>query len=99
MNEYGVIMFANLLHFLNRRRTAEDYDLAFIRGVDVQRPPGARSRRSEMVLLAGWVLIVAKCWGVWWLIEKYQMPVDPWWIIAPTIGAAAVCTWLYLRRP
>ncbi len=92
-------MLANLLHFLNRRRAAEDYNHAFIKGVEVLRPQSARSRRSEAVLLAGWVLIAVKCWGVWWLIARYRMPVDPWWIIAPTVAAAAVCTWLYLRRP
>lgn len=92
-------MLANLLHFLTRRRAAEDYDQAFVKGVEVRRPRGPRSRRSERVLVVGWILIGVKCWASWWLIRRYGMPVDPWWIVAPTLMAAGVCTWLYLRRP
>lgn len=91
-------MLANLLHFLNRRRAAEDYDLAFVKGVEVQRRPPPRSRKSERVLVVGWVLIGLKCWASWWAIERYAMPIDPWWVVLPTLLAAGVCTWVYLRR-
>lgn len=95
---YYFPMLANLLHFLHRRRAAEDYDLAFVEAVDVRKPRVGRSRRSETVLWVGWTLIAFKSVTVWGLIRTYSMPVNPWWIIAPTVVAAAVCTWLYVRR-
>lgn len=99
MTAYDFPMLANLLHFLHRRRTAEDYDDAFVQGVNVRGSREPRSRKSERVLIAGWILIGMKCAAVWWCIHAYAMPVNPWWIIAPTLLAAGVCTWLYLRRP
>ncbi len=91
-------MLANLLHFLHRRRTAEEYESAFVEGVEVRTPREKRSRKSERILIVGWVLIALKALLVWWAIRAYAMPLNPWWIIAPTLGAAGVCTWLYLRR-
>jgi hypothetical protein len=90
-------MFANLLQLLTRR-DPEGYDFAFVK--DVRKPvvPEARSRRLEVVLAACWVLIGLKAWGVTALIQRYQVPLDPWWINAPTVAAGAICTLIYLRR-
>ncbi len=71
---------------------------AFVREVQVEHPREPRSRRSELVLGLGWVLIVVKCLGLHWLCRAYAVPVNPWWVIAPTLLFAGVCTGLYLRR-
>lgn len=94
-----LLVLANLLHFLQRRRTAEDYDNAFVREVEIRRAREPRSRKSERILILGWILIGLKCAAVWWAIRAYSMPVNPWWIVVPTLMAAGVCTWLYVRRP
>jgi hypothetical protein len=89
-------MFANLLHHLLRRGSHE-YDRAFVQEVRVHhRPP--RSRRSEALLIACWLLIALKTWAMFWMVDHFRMPFDAWWIVAPTLLAAAICTWIYLRR-
>jgi hypothetical protein len=89
-------MFANFLLRLRNLspRAAED---PFVREIRIMRPV-PRSRRSEMLLLVGWLLIALKTWGTFWIVQRYQMPFNPWWIVAPTLAAAAVCTWIYWRR-
>jgi hypothetical protein len=57
-----------------------------------------RNRRSERWIVLGWVLIGFKTWGTFWLVEHYDMPFNAWWIVLPTILAAAACTWIYWRR-
>ena len=57
-----------------------------------------RSRRSELVLIVGWLLVFAKIAAVRWACRAYAVPIDPWWIIGPTLLFAALCTWLYVRR-
>ena len=91
-------MFANLLQLLTRRPTPpEEYDLAFVKEVSVRTKP-PREPRVERVILVCWVLIALKCWLVTWLIHKYQVPVHPMWVIAPTIVFALVCTFVYWLR-
>lgn len=90
------VMFANLLPF--RRRQTPRTNTAFVRDVAVKRPPIRRNRRSEVLLVVGWGLILCKCWGTFWVVERYQMPFNPWWIVLPTFVAAALCTWVYWRR-
>jgi hypothetical protein len=91
-------MFANLIQLITGRRPHQDYDLAFVREVNVPAPREARSRRSEVLLAIGWVLIAAKWIAVSWLISRYHVPIHPAWIIAPTILFAGVCTAIYIRR-
>jgi len=90
-------MFANLLHLFTRR-PPPDYDLAFVKDVRAPAPGEARSRRLERLLVVCWILIGLKSWAVWWLIRRYHVPIDPWWINGPTIGAGLVCTLIYLLR-
>jgi len=90
-------MFANLLQLISRHPPAEDYDVAFVREVAVH-APAARNPRTLRVLLAGWLLIAGKCWLVTWLIEKYRVPIDPLWVVGPTVLFALLCTAVYYRR-
>ncbi len=90
-------MFANLLQLLTRREP-EGYDFAFVKDVRKSVPPEARSRRLEKVLVGCWVLIGLKGWLVVTLIHNYQIPLNPWWINAPTIAAGAICSLVYLLR-
>lgn len=89
-------MFANLLLRLRNLppRASEE---AFVREVTVVRPI-PRNRRSELLLVIGWFLIGIKCWVTFWAVDRYDMPINAWWIVAPTLVAAAVCTWIYRRR-
>ena len=89
-------MFANLLRLLHRE-PGNDYNQAFVREIRVRRR-ASRSRRSELLLGAGWALIAIKTVAMFWLVDTYSMPFNAWWIVAPTLLAAAICTWIYLRR-
>jgi len=91
-------MFANLLQLILRRApSAHSYEQAFVRKVTIRRQ---RSRRPdvERLILGCWLLIAAKCWLVIWLIGKYRVPVDPLWVIGPTLLFALLCTVVYFRR-
>ncbi|GAB1489768.1 hypothetical protein MASR2M8_22220 [Opitutaceae bacterium] len=90
-------MFANLLQLLTRR-PPPTYDLAFVKAVHTPVQPEARSRRLEKILLICWVLIGLKSWIVIALIRHYQVPLNPWWINAPTVAAGAICSLIYLLR-
>ena len=89
-------MFANLLPF-RRRDPSHSSDHVFVREVTVKRPV-RRSRRSEFLIGFGWVLIGLKTWATFWMVDHYTMRFNPWWIVLPTFVAAALCTWVYLRR-
>jgi hypothetical protein len=89
-------MFAN---FLGRstRQPPGSYDHAFVQGVEV-RPRRGRTRLGDRLLVIGWLLILAKCAGTFWLIERYAVPFNGWWIAAPSLAAALACSFIYLRR-
>jgi len=89
-------MFANL-HRLISRRPPPDYDRAFVETVRVTSPT-LRHRRIERLILLAWLVIAAKCWLVLWAVEKYHVPVNPLWVIAPTIAFALLCTAVYFWR-
>ncbi len=90
-------MFTNFLQLISRQPPAEDYDVAFVRDVAVH-VPTVRNPRTLRVLLAGWLLIAGKCWLVTWLIGKYHVPIDPLWVVGPTVLFALLCTAVYYRR-
>ena len=84
------------------RRPAKDraHADAFVQDVIVEHPREPRSRRAELVLAVGWLLVLAKCAAVWWLCKTTpRITFSPWWIVGPTLFFAALCTWLYWRRP
>lgn len=91
-------MFAPLTRFFNRRPDPRETDRVFVRGVKIEHPREPRSRRAERVLVAGWVLVLAKCVLLHWTIRAYAVPIHPWWLIGPTLAFAALCTWVYWRR-
>lgn len=90
-------MFANLLQLLTRR-APPGYDLAFVKEVQKSAAREPRSRRLERVLVICWVLIAIKTWAVMVLIHHFKVPINPWWINAPTLGAGAICTLIYVLR-
>ena len=90
-------MFTELLRLISGRPppgSAADFvkEVRVVRG----RPP--RSRRTERLILAGWVLIAAKSWLMIWLVEKYHVPINASWVIVPTLVFAGLCTALYFWR-
>jgi hypothetical protein len=48
--------------------------------------------------VAGWVLIALKCTLIWWAITAYAVPIDPLWLVVPTVAFALLATGLYLWR-
>ena len=92
-------MFTELLRLISGRPppgSAAD----FVKEVRVVRERGRtpRSRRTEKLILAGWVLIAVKSWLMIWLVEKYRVPINASWVIVPTVVFAALCTALYFWR-
>jgi hypothetical protein len=88
-------MFADLTRLISRR-SSRDYEDRFVKGVRTERSP--RNPRVERVLVAGWIVIGVKTLAVLWLFRRYSIPVNPLWVIAPTIVFAAVCTLIYFLR-
>ena len=89
-------MFADFLRLIHRRPTPE-YERRFVREVSVSaRAP--RNRRVERFIGVCWVIILLKSAAVLWLFDRYHVPVNPLWVIAPTILFAALCTIIYLLR-
>jgi hypothetical protein len=69
-----------------------------IKTAPATQPREPRSPLAEKWILAGWVLILLKCTGVWWAINTYNVPLHPMWLVGPTIGFAALATALYIWR-
>jgi hypothetical protein len=89
-------MFADLVRLINRRPPT-DYDRGFVQNVSVH-DKSPRNRRVERVIGICWALIVIKSFAVIWLFDRYHVPVNPLWVIAPTVIFAALCTAVYLLR-
>jgi len=89
-------MFADLVRLISRRPPV-DYERGFVRGVKV-RERAPRNRRVERVIAICWVIILVKSFAVIWLFDRYNVPVNALWVIAPTIAFAALCTAVYLLR-
>jgi uncharacterized membrane protein YgcG len=89
-------MFADLIRLINRRPPA-DYERGFVREVSVhQKVP--RNRRVERLIAICWVVILLKSFAVVWLFNRYHVPINPLWVIAPTVIFAALCTAIYMLR-
>ena len=89
-------MFADLVRLINRRPPL-DYERGFVRAVKVS-SKAPRNRRVERMLGLGWLLIVLKSFAVFWLFDRYHVPVNALWVVAPTVVFAALCTAVYLLR-
>lgn len=90
-------MFHNMLPLISRRPAAGG-EILFVEAVRLEACLPHRNPRAERVILAGWLLIAAKCWLVTWLVAKYHMGFDPLWVTAPTIFCGLICTALYFSR-
>jgi hypothetical protein len=90
-------MFADLIRLINRRPPA-DYERGFVREVHVQARKAPRNRRVERLFAICWILILVKSVAVVWLFDRYHVPINPLWVIAPTVIFAALCTVVYLLR-
>lgn len=63
------------------------------------RLPGlALSRRDCWFLGVAWAVIAVKCVLVWWAIARWQVPVHPLWIVAPTLACAALASLLWITH-
>jgi hypothetical protein len=89
-------MFADLVRLISRRPPT-DYERGFVRSVKVsQKSP--RNRRVERLIGICWVIILFKSLAVIWLFDRYHVPVNAMWVVAPTVIFAALCTAVYLLR-
>jgi len=89
-------MFANLLQLISHR-TPPNYEHGFVEQVRV-RERSPRNLRVERLILACWLLILAKSFLVIWVVNKYHMNFNADWIIVPTVIAAGLCTAVYFLR-
>lgn len=90
-------MIPNLLQLLHRPSPSDD-GRGFVEEVRLVDHLPKRNPRVEKVLLICWLLIVVKCWAVIWLIERYEMELNPMWVNAPTVAFALMCTAVYFWR-
>jgi membrane protein YdbS with pleckstrin-like domain len=60
--------------------------------------PAGMPRRVRLLLEICWVLIIAKCLAVPWVIAHWQIPVHPGWVIVPTLLFAALVTLLVVTH-
>ncbi len=89
-------MLTTLVHLLAHRPSAQ-YERAFVRQVEVT-DQIARNLWVERLILAGWLVIVVKCFVVIWAIDHWNVPFSPYWIIIPTVLMGALCTAVYYWR-
>ena len=87
------VMFPNLF----RARGGKDYAAGFVREVNVQ-SERARNPKFERLIAGFWVVIVLKCAAVWWIMVHYRVPINPLWVVVPTVIFAALCTAVYYWR-
>jgi len=89
-------MFADLIQLITRRPPS-GYERRFVREIKV-RGKAPRNRQVERFMAVCWILIVVKSAAVVWLFGHYHVPVNPLWVIGPTVAFAALCTAVYLLR-
>ncbi len=53
-------------------------------------------RGVRLFLEIGWLLIIAKCLAVPWAIDHWRIPIQPGWVIIPTLMFALLVTVLAL---
>ena len=91
-------MFANLVQLISGRSPApEAVREAFIQEVVVHRTP-RRSRRVELLILLGWVLIAVKHVAIIWACRQYPVPFHQLWVNFPTWLLGALATAVYYGR-
>ena len=88
-------MFANLFSLLSNKPGS--YERAFVEEIRTHRKT-PRNKKVERMLLTCWVLILFKSWFVLWLFPHYHIPINPLWVIAPTVAFASLITAVYFLR-
>ncbi|HEY1791936.1 MAG TPA: hypothetical protein VGG34_03400 [Opitutaceae bacterium] len=89
-------MFADLVRLINGR-PSDDYERSFVREVRVTtRSP--RDPKTERLILICWAIIVVKSFLVIWIFDRYHVPFNALWVIAPTVIFAALVTVVYMLR-
>jgi len=64
-------------------------------GLSAEELSARRRARMDMVIGLCWGLIVLKTFAVVWIVNHYNMPFNPMWVVAPTVSMAFVATSLY----
>ena len=49
-------------------------------------------------LSVAWLLIALKCVLVTWAIDRWAVPIDPLWVVAPTVLFAALATFVWVTH-
>jgi apolipoprotein N-acyltransferase len=86
-------MFPNFF----RTRGGKDYSAGFVREVTIK-SERARDAKFERLIAGFWVVIGLKCAAVWWIMVHYHVPINPLWVVVPTLMFAALCTAVYYWR-
>ena len=87
-------VFANLFSLLSNKPGS--YERAFVE--EIREPKSPRNRKVERRLLACWVIILFKSYFILWLFSRYKIPINPLWVIAPTVVFACLITAVYFLR-
>ena len=66
-----------------------------VAGLNAQELAVRRKKRIEMVIGICWGIFVLKTFVVVWLVNHYNMPFSPMWIVAPTVSMAFIATAMY----
>jgi hypothetical protein len=61
-------------------------------------PLAGLTRFERWFLGVAWLVIVVKCFVVWWALPHYHAPIAPVIIIGPTLFFAALVTVLWLSH-
>ncbi|MFT3783611.1 MAG: hypothetical protein QM790_16480 [Nibricoccus sp.] len=71
----------------------------FVEDVRATNAP-ARHPWTTRLLIAGWILIIAKSSVIWWACGRYAVPFHPMWLVGPTVAFGLLCTgvYFYARR-
>lgn len=54
--------------------------------------------RVRWFMAIAWIVIALKCVLVWWVIQHWQVPIHPGWVIIPTLMFAALASGLWLTH-
>ncbi len=64
----------------------------------VSNGPRPIPRKVTLGLVIGWILIAIKCAAAPYVMVRWSVPVDPGWVVVPTLIFAVLITWLILSR-
>lgn len=56
-----------------------------------------RTEARRTTVTCFWAIIILKSVLVHWAIERYDIPVHPFWVVIPTLILAGVATYFFLQ--